>query len=109
MQVAHLTECNNIADDGVLRDCAAEIGLDVSRWEQDYRSAQARALLAEDMAIAERYGVLRVPALVAEGRFQLPGRPMSILGYFVNAEDIQRWYDDIQRRRVLGYTLPPQE
>lgn len=32
VQRAHLTECLNIADLEVLRQCAADIGLDVARW-----------------------------------------------------------------------------
>ncbi len=73
VQRAHLTECRNIADDEVLRACAADAGLDVERWERDYRSPRAAELVEQDLARARRYGVTAVPTLVAEGRYVLVG------------------------------------
>jgi len=38
IQRAHLTEAQNIADYNVLKQCAIDVGLDVERWEEDYKS-----------------------------------------------------------------------
>ncbi len=73
VQRAHLTECLNIADFEVLRHCAAEVGLDVERWERDYHSAAVREAVEQDLARARLYGVTGVPTLVAEGRYALVG------------------------------------
>lgn len=105
VQKAHLTECRNIADYEVLAGCAADIGLDADQWRHDVAGARARELVAEDMAVAERYGILRNPAIVADGRFQLPGEPKSILGFSISSEALQRFYDDVRRRMMLGYAL----
>jgi putative protein-disulfide isomerase len=63
----------NIADFGVLRRCAEEVGLDVGRWEEDYHSARVRQLVQADLDRAQALGVTAVPTLVAEGRFGLVG------------------------------------
>jgi len=42
VQYAHLTECLNIADFEVLRQCAKDIGLDVPRWEKDFHSEEVK-------------------------------------------------------------------
>lgn len=73
VQRAHLTECQNILDFEVLRQCAADVGLDVERWERDYRSAEVWEAVQRDLARAQIYGITGVPTLVAEGRFILVG------------------------------------
>nr|BAL56970.1 dithiol-disulfide isomerase [uncultured prokaryote] len=73
VQRAHLTECLNIADFEVLRMCAADVGLDVERWEKDYRSSGVQEAVERDLARARIYGITGVPTLVAEGRFALVG------------------------------------
>jgi hypothetical protein len=73
IQRAHLTECLNIADLEVLRQCATDVCLDVVRWEKDYRSAKVRAAVEGDLARARLFGITGVPTLVAEGRFVLVG------------------------------------
>ncbi len=73
VQRAHLTECHNIADDAVLRACAADVGLDVARWERDYHSPEVHEAVERDLARARSYGITGVPALVAEGRYVLVG------------------------------------
>jgi putative protein-disulfide isomerase len=73
VQRAHLTECRNIADFDVLRECAKDVGLDVSRWERDYHSPEVQELVERDLARARIYGITGVPTLVAEGRHTLVG------------------------------------
>ncbi len=90
VQRAHLTECLNIADDDVLRACAADVGLDVDRWERDYRSREVAELVERDLARARVYGITGVPTLVAEGRSMLVGaQPYDRLA---------RWLEEISRR-----------
>jgi predicted DsbA family dithiol-disulfide isomerase len=105
VQRAHLTECRNIADWEVLASCADEIGLDVSRWRTDASGEHAHTLVSEDMARAGRYGILRIPALVADGRHLLQGLPKSTLGYCIKEEGLETFYADVMRRRTLGYEL----
>ena len=106
VQQAHLTDCNNIADYEVLKVCASDIRLDAERWAKDVQTDQVREMVAEDMVVAERYGILRNPAIVANACFQLPGEPKSILGFTISATALQRFYDDVQRRIQLGYSTP---
>lgn len=73
VQRAHLTECLNIAEEDVLVQCAAEVGLDVDRWRRDYRSDAVREAVERDRARAALYGVNAVPTLVASGRIVLVG------------------------------------
>lgn len=73
IQYAHLVECRNIADDAVLADCAAAVGLDVSLWEKAYRSGEVLAAVQADLERARRLGVAAVPTLVADGTSALSG------------------------------------
>ena len=106
VQKAHLTEARNIADYDVLADCAGEVGLDVARWRTDVAGTHARDLVARDVALAQRYGILRIPALVADGAHVLPGIPKSTLGYCIKEDALEIFYDDVKRRRLLGYVVP---
>ena len=105
VQTAHLTECRNIADYQVLADCAEQSGLNREQWLEAVKIEQVKAMVEEDMQVAERYGILRNPALVAEGRFQLPGDCRSILGFRITTEALERWYADVQRRLNMGYQV----
>jgi len=93
----------------VLRECAEEIGLDGKRWQHDVFGEHARSLLAADIERAARYGILRIPALVADGHHVLGGIPRSMLGHCLREEGIETFYEDIKRRRTLGYGLPAAE
>jgi len=73
VQRAHLTECLNIADDETLHRCAADVGLDMERWERDYRGIEVRELVERDLARARIYEITGVPTLVAEGGYALVG------------------------------------
>jgi predicted DsbA family dithiol-disulfide isomerase len=76
VQRAHLTECLNIADDEVLRACAAEVGLDVERWARDYHSPQVTELVERDLA-RERYMACGEVLRCRQGwpPVPFPGRP----------------------------------
>jgi putative protein-disulfide isomerase len=73
IQRAHLTECLNIADFSVLKSCAQDVGLNVARWEEDYRNPAVEEAVQADLHLAEAYGITGVPSLVADGRFLLVG------------------------------------
>ena len=105
VQTAHLSECRNIADYEVLTDCAADIGLDSKQWLDLVHGDQAKQMVRNDMLAAQRYGILRNPALVAQQSFQLPGECRSIMGFRISEEALQRWYDDVQRRLKLSYLV----
>ena len=105
VQQAHLTECRNIADYDVLADCARAVGLDENSWRDAVVSEQVKQMVRADMQAAEKYGILRNPALVAQGSFQLPGECRSILGFRITTEALERWYTDIQRRLGMGYSV----
>ncbi len=105
VQLAHLSECRNIADYDVLADCARSVGLEEQAWRDAVQSDKAKQMVQADMKTAERYGILRNPALVAEGSFQLPGECRSILGFRITTEALERWYADVQRRLGMGYSV----
>ncbi len=96
VQRAHLTECLNIADLEVLRQCAAEIGLDVARWEQDYYAPATRNDVEQDLARARLYGITGVPTLVAEHKYTLTGAQRY--------ERLKEWLDSIvnEHQRLRG-------
>jgi predicted DsbA family dithiol-disulfide isomerase len=91
VQRAHLVECVNIADDEVLRMCAREVGLDVERWERDYRNDQALRAVEHDLELARRYGVNGVPTLVIEGRYGIVGAQKY--------ETLVEWLERIREER----------
>lgn len=94
VQRAHLTECLNIADVEVLTACARDIGLDVARWERDYRSAEVQEAVERDLARARLHGVTGVPSLVAEERFLLVGAQPY--------ERLEAWVNDVRARSGHG-------
>jgi len=73
IQTAHLVECRNIADEEVLRACAAEVGLDVTAWEEAFRSEAVYQAVQRDVERARALGVHAVPTIVVAGRFALSG------------------------------------
>jgi len=74
VQWAHAVEARNITDSAVLRDCAAEIGLDVARWEADFASPEAKQAVQNDLREAQQLGVNAVPTLIFNQRWILPGQ-----------------------------------
>ena len=74
VQKAHFTECRNIANDKVLRDCARDAGLDVEQWNEDFLSEDCERWVYQDMKMALRYDVTTgVPTLIAQGKYKLVG------------------------------------
>ncbi|RLA13827.1 MAG: DsbA family protein [Gammaproteobacteria bacterium] len=97
LQRAHLTECQNIADETVLENCAIELGLEVGQWRTDCADPATRAAIDADMGLANRYGVMRIPGLIANGRFQVHGMPYTVFGWHITAEKIDEWIADLVR------------
>ena len=102
IQKAHLTECRNIADTAVLRDCAKDIGLDVARWEKDFTDDATRKMMMDDVARARQFGLMRTPALLANGKYQLNGHPKSTFGATISTEVLDIFYADIKRQAERG-------
>jgi predicted DsbA family dithiol-disulfide isomerase len=73
VQKAHAEEARNITDTTVLKDCLAEIGLDVARWEADFASPEAKQAVEADLREAQQLGVNAVPTLIFNERWILPG------------------------------------
>ncbi len=72
MSSALTQSATNIADPVVLA-CAADIGLDVARWEADFQSPAVRQAVEADLNEAYQLGVSAVPTLVFNRRWALPG------------------------------------
>ena len=84
VQKAHAVEARNITDTTVLKDCAAEIGLDVARWEADFASPEVEQAVQDDLREAQQLGVNAVPTLIFNERWILPGAvPESTLRQIV--------------------------
>jgi len=73
IQKAHLTECRNIADMGVLLECAADIGLDLNRFAEDFNSEKVGYMVEEDLKEARKLGVYAVPTLVINRKYLIQG------------------------------------
>ena len=80
IQRAHAVEARNIADVTILKDCAAEIGLNVEQWEADFGSDAVRQAVEEDLRSAQESEVNAVPTMIFNRRWVLPGAvPESFL------------------------------
>ena len=101
-QKAHLTECINTADYDVLEMCAEDVGLDITQFRKDWNDPSIEEEIYADMAIANGYGLVRAPTLVADGKVQCHGETWSTFGHRITMERLQIWYDDIQLARRLG-------
>lgn len=73
IQRAHAVEARNIADPQVLHDCAAEVGLDLERWTQDFNSIEVRRTVEHDLTEAQTQGIHAVPTLVLNDKWAIPG------------------------------------
>jgi putative protein-disulfide isomerase len=78
IQRAHLTECLDIADPGTLAACAREVGLDVVAWERDWRAAEVRRAVEQDLGRARDLRVTAVPTLLAGGGLRLVGARTTV-------------------------------
>jgi len=96
VQQAHAVEARNIAEPDVLRTCAAGAGLDVARWEADFRSAEIRQAVQADLADAQRRGIHAVPTMIFADRWSLSGAvPEEMLRQI--ADDILAGRDPARR------------
>jgi len=93
IQRAHLTEAQNIADYNVLKQCAIDVGLDVERWEEDYKSKTIIDEVRKDLSRAEEYGITGVPTLIAAGQYALVGAQKY--------EQLERWYNKVLEQLTL--------
>ncbi len=105
LQTTHLTECHNIADKAVLERCADELGLDLERFRADCADPGLRDAIDADMALANRYGLMRIPGLIANGRFQVHGQPYTVFGWHIPGDKIDEWYEDLVRYDQMGRGL----
>lgn len=94
VQHAHAVEARNIADPEVLRDCAVDAGLDLTRWEQDFHSPKTRQAVQQDLAQAQARGVHAVPTLVFNDHWMVQGA--------VPEDMMRRVIDDILAGRDPG-------
>lgn len=91
-----------MADPEVLSRCARDIGLDVNAWLRDFEDPQRDIEIGMDLGLANTYGVVRVPLLVADGCAQLHGEPWSTFGYRITSQRLATWYEDLVRARQMG-------
>jgi len=73
VQMAHLTEARNIADDDVLLDCAMDVDLDMARFRNDFKSDRAKNAVLSDMQRAYDLGVNASPTIVVDGKHRMSG------------------------------------
>lgn len=73
VQKAHLTDCENIADQNVLINCAETIGLDIDRFIEDFQSEKARNMVMEDYDYARKSGVTATPTLIIDRKWIISG------------------------------------
>ncbi|MDR7428225.1 MAG: DsbA family protein [Armatimonadota bacterium] len=98
VQRAHLTECLNIADFEVLRQCAHDVGLNVARWERDYHAPDTRDQVEQDLVRARLYGITGVPTLVADHTYGLTGAQ--------SYERLKAWLEAVLQQRASRRSAP---
>jgi len=84
IQTAYYLEARNPSELDVLYDCAATIGLDVQRFEQDIHSNRVNEALARDFAIRDQFGVQGFPSLI----LQHDGDIISISAGYCEAQQV---------------------
>jgi len=85
LQRAHLVEARNVADEQVLYDCAAEIGLDMERFRADFQSRASLEAVLQDRQEALALGVNATPTVVFNGKWVLPGAvPVDLYRRVIN-------------------------
>jgi len=73
LQRAHLVEARDVADPQTLLACAAEIGLDLPRFEADFESEAALQSVLDDQQEAFSLGVNATPTVIFDDQWILPG------------------------------------
>ena len=65
---------------------ARELGLDMTRFEQDLYSPRSKAAVDADMAEAKALGVTGTPAFFINGRYLSGAKPFEEFAKSINAE-----------------------
>ncbi len=73
LQRAHLVEARNVADSKVLYECAAEVGLDMTRFRADYQSEASLEAVLRDRQEALAMGIGATPTVVFNEKWVLAG------------------------------------
>jgi predicted DsbA family dithiol-disulfide isomerase len=71
--LAYFSEARNVADHGVLREVAAEAGLDAARVDEVLAGEEYAGDVAADIAQAQAYGATGVPFFVVDNKFGVSG------------------------------------
>ncbi len=66
-------------------EIAGQLGLDMKKFEQDYKSAEVATQVAQDMSEARRLGVTGTPGFFVNGRFLSGARPYESFKEMVDA------------------------
>lgn len=69
LYIAQQLEKMNVADPEVVMACAADIGLDLPRFHDDFNSQVSLAALIDDRAYAQTRGVFVTPSVLIAGRW----------------------------------------
>jgi len=76
---AYFTQGLDVSDPAVLRDLAAEVGLDESRVDEVLTSTVYGIDVQQDQAQAQAYGATGVPFTVIDGRYGISGaQPVEV-------------------------------
>lgn len=73
VQHAHMSDNRNIADPEVLISLAADLGLDVQRFERDLQAPELLEEIAQDLQLAQDFAIQSVPSLVINRQWLLSG------------------------------------
>ena len=73
LQRAHLVETRNIADPHTLLECAAELGLELERFEADLDSESTLQAVLQDQQEAFELDISATPTVVLNGKWVLSG------------------------------------
>ena len=70
---AHMSENRNIGDLDELIETAGEVGLDKSRFLDDFASSERQTEIQRDRKLAQEYGITSTPTLIINKRWVVPG------------------------------------
>lgn len=73
LMLAYFTDARDVSDHGVLREVAAEVGLDAARVDEVLSSEEFADAVAADGAEAKQYGVTGTPFFLIDGKYSLSG------------------------------------
>lgn len=73
LQNALFVENRDIEDKDVMEECIRSCGIDFSKWEQHYNSADTAEAVKKDLLLAEQYGIELIPCLIINGEERISG------------------------------------